>query len=302
MKRVLTAVILIPLVLLLVLKAPLWFFVVAVSIISLLATHELLTLIEKHGVIPFKTSVYLTLTGLLSLSGVGAIWLPANRGLVIVPVFGALAIFALFPIFLTLAMRTENLRSAYLSASANMGAVAYIFLPTSCLIGLGMLGAPDSWVFLIFLLLSVWAGDVFALYVGRAIGRHKLAPRISPNKTWEGAAASVLGAVLAAWLWVRFAPSLTTILAQVGFLPSSLTTDRVSLDVPPAAVVLLAVATNIAAQLGDLVESMMKRGAEVKDSGTLVPGHGGILDRIDALLFAAPVVWYYAFYLVLQGS
>jgi phosphatidate cytidylyltransferase len=132
-----------------------------------------------------------------------------------------------------------------------------------------------------FLLCVVWAGDIAALYVGRAWGRHKLAPSLSPNKTWEGTLGSVAGSLLvtggllglAAWL------------AQW---------DSAKLSYPEDVWywLVLAVVVNVVAQVGDLAESALKRSAGVKDSGSLLPGHGGVLDRIDALLLAAPVLWY----------
>jgi phosphatidate cytidylyltransferase len=133
----------------------------------------------------------------------------------------------------------------------------------------------------LFLLCAVWAGDIVALYVGRNLGRHKLAPTISPNKTWEGTAGSLAGSLLVTGLLL----ALSAQLAQ---------RDIFALNFPGTVLhwMLLATVVNIAAQVGDLAESGLKRSAGVKDSGTLLPGHGGVLDRIDALLLAAPVLWY----------
>ena len=133
-----------------------------------------------------------------------------------------------------------------------------------------------------FLLCVVWAGDIVAMYVGRTLGRHKMAPQLSPNKTWEGAAGSVIGSLLAAggllwlteWTATRFNSAKLSFPEEVWYW------------------LVLAVVINVAAQVGDLAESALKRSAGVKDSGTLLPGHGGVLDRIDALLLAAPVLWY----------
>jgi phosphatidate cytidylyltransferase len=132
-----------------------------------------------------------------------------------------------------------------------------------------------------FLLCVVWAGDIVALYVGRAWGRHKLAPRLSPNKTWEGAAASVAGSLLAAGGLLGLADWFT-----------QWNSARLSYPEDIWFWLVLAVVVNIAAQVGDLAESALKRSVGVKDSGTLLPGHGGVLDRIDALLLAAPVLWF----------
>ena len=123
----------------------------------------------------------------------------------------------------------------------------------------------------LFTLAVIWVGDTAAFFIGGAFGKQKLAPRISPGKTWVGAGASLAAAMLAAAVAARF------------FWEGS----------GYAEPVLLAIALNLAGQLGDLAESALKRNAGVKDSSHLVPGHGGVLDRIDALLFAAPVLWYY---------
>ena len=124
----------------------------------------------------------------------------------------------------------------------------------------------DPW--LVFLLLAlVWTGDTAAFYVGSRFGRHKMAPTISPKKSWEGAAAGFVTGVAVAAVWGAW---------HRGRLEPEL--------------LLVAVATAAAAQVGDLVESMLKRGVGVKDSGHVLPGHGGVLDRCDALLFAAPVL------------
>ena len=124
----------------------------------------------------------------------------------------------------------------------------------------------DPW--LVFLLcMIVWLGDTAAYYVGRSLGRHKMAPVVSPNKTWEGAAGGFAASLIATAAWSVW---------RQGW-------------VDPA---LLGVAalTAAAAQIGDLMESLLKRGAGVKDSGSVLPGHGGVLDRMDAMLFAAPVM------------
>src|SRR5260370_1435709 len=116
-----------------------------------------------------------------------------------------------------------------------------------------------------------WIGDSAAYFAGRAIGKHPLALHLSPNKPWEGAAASFLGSVVVA---------------------VALTATHL-VNIATIHLVGMAVVCNVAGQMGDLLESAYKRSAGVKDSGTLLPGHGGVLDRIDALILAMPVVWYY---------
>jgi phosphatidate cytidylyltransferase len=122
---------------------------------------------------------------------------------------------------------------------------------------------------LLFALLITWAGDTVAYFVGRALGKHSLAPHLSPKKTWEGAVASFAGSLLVAMVFARW------------------------VSVPLPHLLAMAGAGNVAGQAGDLLESAYKRSAGVKDSGGLLPGHGGILDRIDALILTIPVVWYY---------
>jgi phosphatidate cytidylyltransferase len=152
---------------------------------------------------------------------------------------------------------------------------------------------------LLYLLLVVWAGDIFAYFVGRSVGRHLMTPRISPKKTWEGAAASLAASLLVGSLLFTYALPISSFLLRVKLIERR--DGLFGLEKPELwPIILLTVALNVAAQLGDLVESLVKRGAGVKDSGTLLPGHGGMLDRIDALLFAAPVLWFYAAWRVMQ--
>jgi len=136
---------------------------------------------------------------------------------------------------------------------------------------------------LLFLFLCVWSGDIAALYIGKRFGRHKFAPRLSPNKTWEGAIASVLASCI-------FGMGL--ILLGDWFTQQNSPFTKLHTSEPWWVFLMLAVVLNAAAQFGDLLESALKRGAGVKDSGTILPGHGGVLDRIDALLLAAPVLWF----------
>jgi len=129
---------------------------------------------------------------------------------------------------------------------------------------------------LLSLMMLVWSADVAAYFVGRAWGRHKLAPQVSPGKTWEGAAGGVLAAVLWALVSVPWEGSFSALLAQ-----------RYSLAGAALLTALLAALSIV----GDLYESLLKRRADVKDSSGLLPGHGGVLDRIDALLPVAPAAY-----------
>jgi phosphatidate cytidylyltransferase len=155
------------------------------------------------------------------------------------------------------------IEEARFAAGAIAFAVPYFAVPIAAIARLQQL--DPWWVFL--LLAIVWLGDTAAYYVGSAIGRHKLAPAISPGKSWEGAAAGFATSVAATAVWSLW--------------------RRGELD---GALVAIGALTAIASQVGDLVESIWKRAAGAKDSGGLLPGHGGMFDRMDAMLFAAPTL------------
>jgi len=298
MKRVLTAVVLIPLVLLAVFKAPGWLFAGLIGVVALLAAYEYLGLAAGHGIKPFAI-VTLTFIGLY-FAGLAAFAAQLSWRWISNPdVFAFALVTRVFPLLLlVLAMAREDLRSSLPGAAYSYLAVPYLAFT------LGMLVALQSWKLLgaqllLFFLIIIWVGDTAAYYFGRAFGKHRMAPRISPGKSWEGAAASFLASAVIGALLFHFAGPIHGSLVRIHLLPAGSIFGDVT--APHAAVLWLAIvfsmSLNAAAQLGDLVESMMKRGAGVKDSGHLLPGHGGMLDRIDALLLAAPVLWYYAPYL-----
>jgi phosphatidate cytidylyltransferase len=264
MKRLLTAAIGTPVVLAMVFLAPSLLFFAAMSVVMMVAGWEYVAIVRPRlpGIprgpllllLPLIPAVAWALSSALSEGvGVGTLRLLLFGGALLLSVgLGTLLLLARTPLEETL------------PALGALGfGVLYFALPLS---SLHLMQRLDPWI--IFLLLAiVWLGDTAAYYVGSRIGRHKMAPVISPKKSWEGAAASFAVAVLAAavWDWCR----------------------RGALEPGLLAV---AAATAVAAQIGDLVESMIKRGSGVKDSGSILPGHGGILDRMDAMLFAAPVL------------
>jgi phosphatidate cytidylyltransferase len=304
MKRVLTAAVLAPVVLLLVFRAPLWLFVLAVVAIIILALHEYVAMAEAAQLKPFKW-----LTFILALLPFALLWIngwPVER-----PYNKIAFSFIFLPNWLTvlaasavasgvLLVFRKDLRMGMASVGVSIFGPIYIAVALSFLICL----RADTRILVIFVLFSVWAGDIAAYYVGRSIGKHKLAPIVSPNKSWEGAVASVMASIIVAFLVFHFRYFLTTLFSpRWSFGPDSWTFYQAAPTPPPIYatpwrmllhVAALGALTNVAAQFGDLFESALKRGAGVKDSGTLLPGHGGVLDRIDALLFAIPVVWYYA--------
>lgn len=250
MKRVLTAVALLPLITGLVFWGPNRSVRLALTFLALLCLKEFLALAARYGAQPVRLVAYL-----------GGAWVVAGEA---AP--GAGFLLGLTLLLLTLAMRGGRELSGSLPgvASALLG-IVYTTVPFR-LAG-DLHAASPHWLF--YALLVNWVGDAAAYYAGRALGRRPLAPRISPAKTWEGAAASLAAATATGALYLR------------RFLPRGPT---------PALAVALSAVVNLAAQIGDLAESALKRGAGVKDSGALLPGHGGVLDRLDGLLFSIPLV------------
>ncbi len=194
-------------------------------------------------------------------------------------------------------MKRGDLASGYPAAAASSFAFVYIAIPMALLVA--MRQQPEGAIWTIFMLLVVWAGDIFAYFVGKTLGRRRMSPRISPNKTWEGAVASIVASMIVGTLWLQHAPAISAALLRVDLIERR--AGMWDMQQPQlGTIILLSAAVNIAAQLGDMVESLIKRGAGVKDSGTILPGHGGMLDRIDAMLFAVPVVWAYGAWRLMQ--
>jgi len=270
MKRILTAAILIPLVLVLVFLGPRWqwLFTLALATVSMMAGWEYIGLAERGGLQPPRMAV---LVALATLFAANFQW-PDRT----VEIFGLLSLALL--VYCTFLRPVERVMA---DSSASIFCLLYTGLTLIALNSLRETPEGNGASLVTFLLCVAWAGDITALYVGRAWGRHKMAPTLSPNKSWEGAAGSIAGSLLAAGglvgLATLFQAQDLTILSFPGELWYWL---------------VLAVVVNVAAQVGDLAESALKRSVGVKDSGTLLPGHGGVLDRIDALLLAAPVLWY----------
>ena len=291
MKRVLTAIVLIPLVLLAVFRAPAPLFAAIVAAVAVLAAREFVDLVKHYNVTPFRAPTYVGVVLLFAalICYPVAAQLPALtlEALFLIVFFAA--VFGTFA-YLVVGMLRRDLATSYPAAAASFFAIGYTTLP---LLLLANLRQQWAGAFLIlYLFLVVWSGDTFAYYVGRAIGRHKMAPRVSPGKTWEGGVASFLGSIGIGVLVFSYAQPISQTLLSAHLIDRS---QGFLAPTPPLAqIIVLSALINVAAQLGDLVESLLKRGAGVKDSGALLPGHGGMLDRIDALLFALPVLWFYA--------
>ena len=268
MKRILTAILLIAVVFALIFFGQLWMLTLVAALVAELAAYEYLQLARTKE------------------SSIPAWWMAIGTALLFLVTLPNWPVEAQLPVLsaLTLLLLGYNGFSSRLDrvlpdTAKGLFGLIYVAYPLT-LLPL-MWRREDGPALLLFLMVCVWTGDIAALYIGRNFGRHKLAPKLSPNKTWEGAIASILGSVLAAGLVILIGDQLT---ARGNLL--------LHISEPVWQSLLLAAVLNIAAQLGDLLESAIKRGAGVKDSGTMLPGHGGILDRIDALLLAAPVLWY----------
>jgi phosphatidate cytidylyltransferase len=187
--------------------------------------------------------------------------------LLLAPKVDADIVVAFAVIALALSLRWSDLSECLPWAGAVILGVAYVF---GCWrFAIELHGISHRW--LLFAVSLNWAGDIAAYYVGRSFGRHRLAPAASPNKSWEGSIASVLASVGYAALYFRW------------LYPQS--------GVPCVVALGIAAAANCAGQFGDIAESALKRGAGLKDSGNLLPGHGGWLDRVDSSLFAMPTVY-----------
>lgn len=254
MKRVITALVLFPLITWVVLWSPQW------AVLGVTAVVALLCYYEYSGI----AAAYQSGGPLLGPLGYGAglliLVLPADNQ-------ALLAIIAAALIALSLALRADDLRAGILRAAFLLLGVVYVF---GCWRFAPRLAAQSRY-WLLYALVLNWIGDIGAYYVGRSVGRHKLAPVVSPGKSWEGSAASLAASLTFGFFFLHWA------------IPS----------VPAAVALALTAVANAAGQFGDLCESALKRGAGVKDSSTLLPGHGGWLDRVDSTLFTLPVVYLY---------
>ena len=250
MKRVLTALALIPIVAWVVLWANPWIFLAVLAAVACLCYREYNDIAAGYGF------------GAPGIVGYGA-------GLLFLMCWDMpwLALVGIAVAALTMVMGDEDLGHSLPRAAMLITGIVYVFGCWKC--ARPLREANAHW--LMYGLMLNWVGDIGAYYVGRPFGRHKLAPRVSPKKSWEGSIASVVVAGMVGTLYLQ------------RFLPA----------VPLWHALVLTVAANAAGQLGDLAESAMKRGAKVKDSGVILPGHGGFLDRVDSTLFALPVIYAY---------
>ncbi|MGD8353690.1 MAG: phosphatidate cytidylyltransferase [Pseudomonadota bacterium] len=259
MTRILSAVILGSFVIYIIAAAPAVLGAVVILAAVLIAAHEMYALLKTAGVplsrVPALAATVLTAAGAMAGGPAGL----------------AAAFTAGFTLIFAGLILSGNIEGSVVRLS---GGALLVLYPVWSLSHLTLYLQSDAGRrALLFLLICVWICDSAAYYAGSTLGRRKLAPDISPNKTIEGAAAGVLGAVAGAFLLNLF----------------HLVTWSVTFSLAAGLFI------SILAQFGDLAESMIKRDAGVKDSGSIIPGHGGVLDRVDALLFSVPLFYYVLF-------
>lgn len=279
-KRVATAAVLIPVVVGLVLWGSTIVVALVMALVMLLALFEYFALGDAmgHRAYRFWTAtcaliiLYLQwLTTAVRWGEFGGIIYPARLVWFLHRFFpraeDGIFLFVLGIAFITLVTKrpiVEALPSAGISSSG----LLLVAFPLTYAIRLHAQGREGPRL-LLFVLVLIWASDSAAYFAGRAFGKHPFAPHLSPKKTWEGSIAGFASSIVVAFAFMRW------------------------LSVPIVILLGAAAVGNVAGQIGDLLESAYKRSAGVKDSGALLPGHGGMLDRIDALILAIPVVWYY---------
>ena len=256
-KRITSALVILPPLVLFLYKAPLYLFLIFVLLLVSLSLREYLQLLAIIQ-LPVCAKMSYTVAFLLVLTAAtgGERWMPRALSLGIV----VLAVGVM--------MTAQSGSHRFPALLHSLFGILFIGWSLSYLILLRRL--PGGQWYILLLCTIIWVGDSTAMYVGKILGRHKMAPTISPGKTWEGAAGCILGCLLAAVFGARF------------LMPRFALWQNL----------VLGLVISLAAQISDLSESLIKRYAGVKDSGELIPGHGGLLDRIDSVLFAAPVFFY----------
>jgi phosphatidate cytidylyltransferase len=280
--RMLTAAALIPAVAAATWWGPTWFVAGLAGIVAVFALLEFFALGERMGFRAYRWWTCFAAIGIIAQQ-----WYVAQGGSVFklgdflfragalpVSLEMMLVFFIMGAAVIALASR-RPLAEVFSSVSVSAAGLVVVVIPFSSVVRLHGVDSVGPQL-LLFTLVLVWVGDSAAYFAGKGFGRMKMSPQLSPNKTWEGAAANLFGALLVGALF--------------GY--------RMNIGTPH--MLAMAALGSIAGQVGDVFESAFKRGAGVKDSGTIVPGHGGILDRIDALIFAAPAVWYYFVWFVMR--
>ncbi len=259
--------------------------------LSWLGTEELLAMLNKRGRFPLPWVVYTGVLLTVLLSGLPIVW-PGVVELTAIGALGWVAISLIGSLILAFVGELSRYGGPWhstLNVGLAMLVITYIGGLMAFIVQLRLLGndgdnARTGMLALVSLIATVKMSDIGQYAIGRLIGRHKLAPVVSPGKTWEGAVGGLVFAVAAAWL--LFGWETRQMVEVAGNVPPLTQTIGGGVRIVLFAVVVAAVGL-----IGDLSESMLKRDADVKDSSTWMPGFGGVLDLLDSLLFAAPVVY-----------
>lgn len=239
----------------------------AESYIGLMAVFASICVFEFSRILKFKNHIsFLLLAGIIYVSTIKTP-LYFNTTLISISFIGLLVL--LYYLISTKAIKTDNVIQKVILH------ITYLILPFYFLIKLPFIENNYNPNIIIFIILMIWTNDSFAFFIGKNFGKHKLFESISPKKTIEGFIGGLLFAILAGFLIGKY-----------------------SNHFPILNWIIIAVIVSVFGSLGDLVESKFKRQAKIKDSGTIMPGHGGLLDRLDSLFFLAPFVYLYIHYIM----
>ncbi len=260
---------------------PVHWFTICIAFCGVIAIIEFYLMVAKARVTPFiyfgiVWSTLIIISADSTISSITDSYLDSIKA----PLF-LLVLAVVLP--LMWALRHGELRISTDRWAWTTAGILYIGVLLSLLVSLRGMDDGRNWI--LFVLLTSFASDTTAFLIGRKWGRRKLAPAISPGKTWEGAIAGVIGAIVLSLIFVP---------GQFGSLPNPLFLSPLNFS----SAALLGLAVSISGQFGDLVESMIKRNMNAKDSGRLLPGHGGILDRMDSIVFAGAVVYYFVLWAI----
>ncbi len=255
-----------------------WLILVAL-VVGLAGAHELLTLLSAGGRHPPSSVIYGGTALVIASNAIPILWRPVAENHALERLAWPLMAFtvSLLAAFAVEMRRYEKPGGAIAGAALAVLGTAYLGITLSFAVQLRLLGgASDGIVALAALVIVVKMGDTGAYAVGRLVGRHKMAPLLSPGKTWEGAAGGIALACLGAWLAFHLLPwAMDHTLGQASW-----------------SWLVFGLAVGVAGMLGDLAESLIKRDAGRKDSSTWLPGFGGVLDVLDSILLAAPVAYF----------
>ena len=256
-KRWITAIIAIPALIFIIGPGPLWLFQLMILITSIVGLFEFFSIATSH--LPVLIRVFCVVINMIIL------YLISFGPFFLLPAILSISLIIFFGLFLF--VHRDRIPVALDEVGKMVTGFLYITIPLSFFLFIRMHPKGEFWIF--YLLIVIFFSDTGAFYCGRSFGKHKLYPSVSPGKTWEGAIGGLLSSILVAYLFTHFFPF-----------------TRFGIEL-----LALTLCLSILGQIGDLAESMIKRNRGVKDSGKILPGHGGVLDRIDGLLFSIPALY-----------